>query len=87
MRAHIHPGITATCSDGVHPGQRIDRRRAAEDQHRRYDNVGGKAEEHEHEVGNGAPPSGDDLQPGVRVWGIELELRGKLFVGGVIALV
>lgn len=77
MGAHTS-SVTATYRNGIHPRQRSDRRRTAKDQHRRHNDICSQPEEHEHQMGDGAPAGGDDLQPGVRVWGIELELRGKL---------
>ena len=68
----------AAYRNGVHSRQRSDRGGTAQDQHRRHNDICGQSEEHEDQMGEGAPAGSDDLQPGVRVWGIELELRGKL---------
>ena len=67
-----------THSNSVHSSQCRDRRGASKNKHRRDDDVRGQTEEHEDQVGDGAPACCNDLEPCVGVRGVELELRCEL---------
>ena len=81
LGAHQYGGtssVKATYSNSVHASQCIHRGRSSKDQHGRHDDVRGQAEEHEDQMSDSAPSSGNDLEPCVRVRSIQLKLRGKL---------
>ena len=67
-----------TRSNSVHTGQAGHCRRSAKDEHRGDNDVGCQTEEHEHQMSECPPSRSDDLQPGVCVRCIQLELRSQL---------
>ena len=71
------PGDEEAGQPAVHPRQRLDRRRAAQQQHGGDNNVGGEGEAEEGDVRGLAPARADDLADGVGGGGHVLEGDGQ----------